>query len=99
MQCRLIFLRFLFLKTSMPCCTFCVGVDNINMVCLGSLVKLKYKTMCTIFDEHGLRDIWVEPLHPGIVVAKYFETCIPTCDIVMGDTTYYSIKLEDIEEL
>jgi hypothetical protein len=69
------------------------------MVSIGSLVKLKYKIMCTILDESGLREIWVDPDCPGVVIKKYTESCIVTCDIVINNTMFYSVKIEDLMEI
>jgi hypothetical protein len=60
-------------------------VDNINMVSVGSLVKLKYTTQSTIVDkDKGLIDCWLEIENPGIVVYVNQSCSIPSCDISFG---------------
>ncbi len=68
------------------------------MVCVGSLVKLKYKTRSTIVDrDKGLVDCWLEIENPGIIVRISDEVPVPVCDIAFGDQVFYSIACEDIE--
>ena len=70
------------------------------MVCIGSLVKLKYKTMCTSFDRlEGLRDTWIEMDYPGIVVSTSNFLPIPMCDISFDGTIFYGVKCEDLKVL
>jgi len=79
---------------------FSKAVDNISMVSVGSLVKLKYKTLSTVFDkDKGLIDCWLEIEKPGIVVGVNYQVPIQICDIAFGNQVFYSIKCEDIEEL
>jgi len=70
------------------------------MVSVGSLVKLKYKTLSTIVDrDKGLVDCWLENENPGIVVNVLRLVPVPVCDIAFGDQVFYGIACEDIEEL
>ena len=70
------------------------------MVSVGSLVKLKYKTLSTVFDkDKGLIDCWLEIESPGIVVDIYNQAPVQICDIAFGDQVFYGIKCEDVKEL
>jgi hypothetical protein len=68
------------------------------MVCVGALVKLKYKTMATFFDpQKGLKECWLENVNPGIVVSVSHNVPVQMCDVVFGDQVYYGIAQEDVE--
>ena len=70
------------------------------MVSIGSLVKLKYKTLSTIVDpDKGLVDCWLEIEKPGVVVNVCRDVPVPACDIAFGDQVFYGIAWEDIEVL
>lgn len=70
------------------------------MVSVGSLVKLKYKTLSTVFDkDKGLIDCWLEIESPGIVVDINNQAPVQICDIAFGDQVFYGIKCEDVKEL
>ena len=70
------------------------------MVSVGSLVKLKCKTLSTIFDsQKGLIDCWLENQTPGIVVSVADEIPVPVCDIMFGEQVYYGIMCGDVEKL
>ena len=70
------------------------------MVSVGSLVKLKCRTLSTIFDiQKGLVDCWLENVTPGVVLNVNDQTTVPVCDIMFGDQIYYGIACEDVESL
>lgn len=70
------------------------------MVCVGSLVKLKYKTLSTIVDkDKGLIDCWLEIENPGIVMSVNQSCSIPKCDISFSGQVFYGIAFENIEVL
>jgi len=74
------------------------AVDNISMVSVGSLVKLKYKTLSTIFDkDRGLVDCWLEIENPGIIMSINRQSPVQVCDIAFGSQIFYGIACEDIE--
>ena len=75
-------------------------VDNSSMVSVGSLVKLKYKTLSTVFDpSKGLIDCWIETQNPGVVVGVNNQSPVIVCDIAFGDSIFYGIQCENLEIL
>ena len=74
------------------------AVDNISMVSVGSLVKLKCKTMSTVFDiDKGLVDCWLETETPGIIVDINDQVPVWVCDIAFGEDIFYGIACEDVQ--
>lgn len=70
------------------------------MVSVGSLVKLKCRTLSTVFDmDKGLIDCWLEIENPGIVMSVNDQVPVCVCDIAFGEDVFYGIACEDVQVL